>query len=353
MSDVIVLLIAAALKIGSSDIHVEAEEQGVVIRLRVDGTLQEAAVIDREKWRRMVSRLKILSKVKINIEDKPQDGCFTIFTSEEKIAVRASFLPTAYGESVVMRLRRLYRFGLSFEALGLMPRAFNVLSEEVDKPNGLVLVTGPTGSGKTTTLYAALNRLNKPGTKIITLEDPVEYELSGINQSQVEESKGYTFSSGLRSVLRQDPDIVMIGEMRDLETAEIAVRAALTGHLVLSTLHTDDAAGVIPRLLDLGIKPSLLTPALNAIVGQRLVRKLCPKCKAVHELTAEEEEKVKKILAVISPKAQVDVPKELPKVYKAVGCDACNGIYRDEFGLRNISHGPGYQGTDFQQRPLF
>ncbi len=337
MSDVIVLLIAAALKIGSSDIHVEAEEQGVVIRLRVDGVLQEAAVIDREKWRRMVSRLKILSKVKINIEDKPQDGRFTIFTAAEKIAVRASFLPTAYGESVVMRLLRSSSVGLPFEALGLMPRAYEILKEEVDKPNGLVLVTGPTGSGKTTTLYAALNRLNKPGTKIITLEDPVEYELAGINQSQVEESKGYTFSSGLRSVLRQDPDIVMIGEMRDLETAEIAVRASLTGHLVLSTLHTNDAAGVIPRLLDLGIKPYLLTPALNAIIGQRLVRKLCPKCKAVHDLTPEEEAKVKKILAVISPKAQIDVPKELPKVYKAVGCNECNGLgYKGRVGIYEI-----------------
>jgi len=337
MSDVIVLLIATALKIGSSDIHVEAEEQGVVIRLRVDGVLQEAAVINREKWRRIISRLKILSKVKINVDDKPQDGRFDITTSEDKIAVRSSFLPTAFGESVVMRLLKSSSVGLPFEELGLVKQEYEKLAQEVDKPNGLVLVTGPTGSGKTTTLYAMLKRLNKPGTKIITLEDPVEYELEGVNQSQVDEAKGYTFSSGLRSILRQDPDIVMVGETRDLETAEIAVRAALTGHLVLSTLHTNDASGVIPRLLDLGIQPYLLSPALNAIVGQRLIRKLCSQCKTKREVSPEEEEKIKKILAVISPKANIDVPKELPTIYKAVGCEACNNLgYKGRIGIYEV-----------------
>lgn len=337
MSDMLVLLIATALKIGSSDIHVEAEEKGVVIRLRVDGVLQEAAVINNDKWKRIISRLKILSKVKINVENKPQDGRFDINTADEKVAVRSSFLPTAFGESVVMRLLHSSSISLSFEELGLIKHEYERLAEEVDKPNGLVLVTGPTGSGKTTTLYAMLNRLNKPGTKIITLEDPIEYQLPGINQSQVDESKGYNFSSGLRSVLRQDPDIVMVGETRDLETAEIAVRAALTGHLVLSTLHTNDAAGVIPRLLDLGIQPYLLSPALNGIVGQRLVRKLCPKCKAKREVSSEEEEKIKKILAVISPHANVDVPKELPEIYKAVGCPACNNLgYKGRIGIYEI-----------------
>ncbi len=337
ISDILVLLIATALKIGSSDIHVEAEEKGVVIRLRVDGVLQEAAVIENTKWKRIISRLKILSKVKINIEDKPQDGRFDIISNEEKIAVRSSFLPTAYGESVVMRLLRSSSIALSFEELGLIKHEYERLAEEVDKPNGLVLVTGPTGSGKTTTLYAMLNRLNKPGTKIITLEDPIEYQLPNINQSQVEETKGYTFSAGLRSVLRQDPDIVMVGETRDLETAEIAVRAALTGHLVLTTLHTNDASGVIPRLLDLGIPPYLLSPALNAIVGQRLVRKLCPNCKVKREMSTDDEDKVKKILAVISPRANVDIPKELPEIFKAVGCDKCNGIgYKGRIGIYEV-----------------
>ncbi len=337
MSDVIVLLIAAALKTNSSDIHIEAEEKGVAIRLRVDGTLQQAAVIGRDRWKRIISRLKVLSKVKINIEDKPQDGRFTIFTAQEKIAVRASFLPTAFGESVVMRLLHSSGDELGFENMGLRPSESTKLKEEIDKPHGSVLVTGPTGPGKTTTLYASLQYLNKPGTKIITLEDPIEYQLDNINQSQVDESKDYTFSTGLRSVLRQDPDIVMIGEMRDLETAEISVRAALTGHLVLSTVHTNDAAGAIPRLLDLGIQPYLLMPALNVIVGQRLVRKLCPACKTEYALTEEETDKVRKILAVISPKAGIDVPKTLPPLYRAVGCEACSGLgYKGRTGIYEI-----------------
>jgi len=337
MSDVIILIIAAALKIGSSDVHIEAEEKGVIVRLRVDGVLQEAAVIERDKWHRVISRLKALSKVKINVDDKPQDGRFDITTTEEKIAVRSSFLPTAFGESVVMRLLRSSSISLNFEELGLMPRVYEVLQNEVDKPNGLVLVTGPTGSGKTTTLYAMINRLNRPGTKIITLEDPIEYELPGINQSQVDEAKGYTFSSGLRSVLRQDPDIVMVGETRDLETAEIAVRASLTGHLVLSTLHTNDAAGVIPRLLDLGVQAYLLSPALNVIVAQRLVRKLCPKCRQAKTANPEEIEKIKKILAVISPRANIDVPKEIPTIYQAAGCEACHNLgYKGRIGIYEV-----------------
>lgn len=337
MSDVIVLLIATALKLNSSDIHVEAEEEGVVIRLRVDGVLQQAAVIDKERWRHIISRLKILSKVKININNKPQEGRFTIFTAAEEIAVRASFLPTAFGESVVMRLLHANSIKLSFDTLGISAKALTQLQAEVDKPNGLILVTGPTGSGKTTTLYATLNYLNKPGTKIITLEDPIEYQLKNINQSQVNESSGYTFSAGLRSVLRQDPDIVMIGEMRDLETAEIGVRAALTGHLVLSTVHTNDAASAIPRLLDLGVKPYLLSPAINAIIGQRLVRRLCPHCKQAQELPPIEIEKVKKILAVISPVANIDIPKTLPPIYQAVGCEQCNNIgYQGRVGIYEI-----------------
>lgn len=337
MSDMLVLIIAAAIKVGSSDVHIEAEENGVAVRLRVDGTLQEAATIGKEKWKQVTARLKILSKVKINIENKPQDGRFTIKANDEDLVVRSSFLPTAYGESVVMRLLRLGAVSLPFNDLGLSERDQKILAEEIVKPNGMILVTGPTGSGKTTTLYSVLNQLNKPGTKIITLEDPIEYQLEGINQSQVEEEKGYTFSIGLRSVLRQDPDIVMVGEMRDIETAEIAVRAALTGHLVLSTLHTNDAAGVIPRLLDLGVHSYLLSPSINAIVGQRLVRRLCPHCKKKQALLPDEEAKLKKILAVISPKAGVDIPKDLSEIYKSVGCEKCNGLgYKGRVGIYEI-----------------
>jgi len=337
-SDVVTLILATALKTGASDIHIEAENENIVVRLRIDGVLQEAATIEKDKWKKIISRMKILAGVKINIEDKPQDGRYSIFLSNERIDVRSSFLPTSYGESVVMRLLRSSSIGLSFDDLGLRPQAYEILKKEIEKPNGLVLTTGPTGSGKTTTLYAILNKLNQPGTKIITLEDPIEYQLNGISQSQVEAKKGYTFASGLRSILRQDPNIVMVGEIRDLETAEIAIQASLTGHLVLSTLHTNDASGVIPRLIDMGIKPYFLVPSINAVIGQRLLRKVCPNCKQIHELTEEEEFLVRKILAVISPKSGIKIPTVLPTIYKAgPGCEKCAGIgYKGRLGIYEI-----------------
>jgi len=338
ISDVITLMLAAAIKVEASDIHVEAEGKGSVIRLRIDGVLQEAAVITGDKWRRIATRMKILAKVKINITDKPQDGRFSITLSDRKLDVRASFLPTSYGESVVLRLLDSSAASLEFEKLGIRSEVFDILKREIAKPNGLILTTGPTGSGKTTSLYAILNKLNKPGIKIITLEDPIEYQLPGINQSQVDTSKGYSFSDGLRSILRQDPNILMIGEIRDLETAEIAVQSSITGHLVLSTLHTNDAAGVIPRLIDLGVKPYFLVPSINAIVGQRLVRRLCPICRQEHILTDDEKDQVDKILAVISPKSGVSVPNNLPKIYKAgAGCPACNFTgYKGRLGIYEI-----------------
>lgn len=338
ISDVVTLILATALKVGSSDIHIEAESDSIVVRLRIDGVLQEAATINKSKWKKIISRMKIMAGVKINIEDKPQDGRYSIFLKNERVDVRSSFLPTSYGESVVMRLLKSSSVGLSFEDLGLRPQANEILKKEIEKPNGLILTTGPTGSGKTTTLYAILNKLNEPGTKIITLEDPIEYQLTGISQSQIDAKKGYTFASGLRSILRQDPDIVMVGETRDLETAEIAVQASLTGHLVLSTLHTNDASGVIPRLIDMGIKPYFLIPSINVVIGQRLIRKLCPKCKEVHNLNTEEEELVKKILSVISPKSGIDIPSTLPTIYKAgAGCDSCNGLgYKGRAGIYEV-----------------
>ncbi len=338
ITDVVTLMLATALKVGGSDIHIEAEEKGVAIRIRIDGVLQKAALIDREKWHKIISRLKILARVKINIDDQPQDGRYTIYLSDKKIDVRCSFLPTAYGESVVMRLLDSATANLEFEKLGIRPEIMPILNKEISKPNGLILTVGPTGSGKTTTLYAILNKLNQPGTKIITLEDPIEYELNGINQSQVNEKSGYTFSDGLRSILRQDPNIVMIGEIRDLETAEISVQASLTGHLVLSTLHTNDAAGTIPRLVDMGVKPYFLVPSINVVIGQRLVRKLCPHCKKIHSLEAKETDQINKILAVISPKAKVEIPASLPTLYQAgAGCQYCNFTgYKGRIGIYEI-----------------
>ena len=338
ITDVVTLMLATAIKVGASDVHIEAEEAGVAIRIRIDGVLQDAALISREKWDKIISRLKILARVKINITNKPQDGRYTIYLKDKKIEVRCSFLPTSFGESVVMRILDSTATILELEHLGIRPEIMPILKREILKPNGLTLTTGPTGGGKSTTLYALLSFINKPGTKIITLEDPIEYQLPGINQSQVNEKSGYTFSDGLRSILRQDPNVIMIGEIRDLETAEISVQASLTGHTVLSSLHTNDAAGVIPRLIDIGVKPYFLVPAINAVIGQRLVRKLCPKCRQEHDLTTDETEQVNKILAVISPKAGIDVPATLPKIYKAgAGCEACNFIgYKGRMGIFEV-----------------
>jgi type II secretory ATPase GspE/PulE/Tfp pilus assembly ATPase PilB-like protein len=338
ITDVVTLILATAIKIGASDVHIEAEEAGVAIRLRIDGVLQDAATISREKWHKISTRLKILAKVKINIENKPQDGRYTIHLNDRNIDVRCSFLPTSFGESVVMRLLDSSVTTLEFDSLGIRPEIMAQLQREINKPNGLILTTGPTGSGKTTTLYAIINKLNKPGTKIITLEDPIEYQMPGINQSQVDSKHGYSFSDGLRSILRQDPNIVMVGEIRDLETAEISVQASLTGHLVLSTLHTNDAAGVIPRLIDIGVKPYFLSPSINAVIGQRLVRKLCPHCREIHEPEIGEKEQLDKILAVISPKANLNIPPHLPIIYKAgAGCEYCGFIgYKGRIGIYEI-----------------
>ncbi len=338
VSDIVTLLLATAIKIKASDIHIESEEKSVAIRFRVDGVLQEAAKLDKSHWRKIISRMKILAKVKINIDDKPQDGRYTIFLKEGKIDVRSSFLPTAYGESVVMRLLDSKAIALDLANLGLRPEMLKILENEIKKPNGLILTTGPTGSGKTTTLYAIIKQLNKPGTKIITLEDPIEYQLEGINQSQVDKSSDYDFAKGLKSILRQDPNIVMVGEIRDKETAETSVQASLTGHLVLSTLHTNDAAGVIPRMIDIGVKPYFLVPSINAIIGQRLARRLCSNCKEKHLLNEEEKEQIQKILAVISPKAKIEIPTEYSEIYKAgKGCEKCSGLkYKGRLGIYEI-----------------
>lgn len=300
-TDIITLIFGAALKIGTSDVHVEAEEEDVKVRFRIDGRLRDAATLPKTAWKQMIGRLKLLAGVKINIEDVPQDGRITIYLTNEKIDIRVSFLPTAFGESVVMRILRPKAIALEFDSLGIRGKALERLMQEIEKPNGMIITTGPTGSGKTTTLYAILKKLNSPTEKIITLEDPIEYKLQGINQSQVDHAKGYDFAKGLRSILRQDPDIVMVGEIRDVETAEIAIQAALTGHLVVSTIHTNSAAGAIPRFMSMGVKPFLLAPALNAVIGQRLVRRLKKETAIPAKLSAAKLKQVKEILSSISP----------------------------------------------------
>lgn len=335
ISDTITIIMAAAIKSGSSDMHIEAEEKEIKVRLRIDGVLHDIAILDKQFWQKIISRLKGLAGVKININDKPQDGRISIYTKKERIDIRVSFLPTNYGESVVMRLLRSSTVGLAFEDLGIRDKAFNQLKKEVERPNGMIVTTGPTGSGKTTTLYAILKKLNSPETKIITVEDPIEYQLGGINQSQT--NKDYTFAKALRSIVRQDPDIIMVGEIRDLETAEVAIQAALTGHLVLSTIHTNDAAGAIPRFLSMGAKSFLLAPAINAIIGQRLVRRLCQKCKQPVEIDEETLKRVKGILEKLPAEDKKEIDFNNLKFYQSAGCPVCQEIgYKGRIGIYEI-----------------
>lgn len=333
-------ILAGAIRTNASDIHVEAEEEDVKIRYRIDGILHDVASVPKDFWKKIISRVKIVSGMKINVDNVPQDGRITIETKNEKLDIRVSALPTAFGESVVMRLLRPSTTALTFDELGLRGRAYADLKREVERPNGMILTTGPTGSGKTTTLYAVLNKVNTPSVKIITLEDPIEYKLKGVNQSQVDHAAGYDFARGLRSILRQDPDIVMVGEIRDGETADIAIQASLTGHLVLSTVHTNDAAGAIPRLLSMGAQSHLLAPALNAVIGQRLVRRLCEKCKAPADLAPDILERVQKIFAEIPAGAEEAARVKdagALQFFAAKGCDVCHNLgYKGRIGIYEI-----------------
>ncbi|MFA6551599.1 MAG: GspE/PulE family protein [Patescibacteria group bacterium] len=339
VTQIISLMLAAAVKSRSSDIHVEGEEKEIKVRFRVDGVLHDVAVLDRKIWPKVISRLKLLAKVKINVEDRPQDGRFSIFMQARQIDIRVSFLPTSFGESIVMRLLDSNQEDISFEKLGLIGKPFEELKRQIERPNGMVITTGPTGSGKTTTLYAILKKLNDKETKIITIEDPIEYQLTGVNQSQVSEL--YTFAKGLRSIVRQDPDIIMVGEIRDLDTAEIAVQAALTGHLVLSTIHTNDASGTIPRFLSMGVKPYLLAPALNAMIGQRLVRKICESCKTETVISDEQKKRVEDIISKMNDETKKEISAQgglaSAKFYKGAGCSACQGLgYKGRVGIYEI-----------------
>ncbi|MDD5749701.1 MAG: GspE/PulE family protein [Patescibacteria group bacterium] len=354
LSEIVTIIISAGLQFRASDIHIEAEEKDVKIRLRIDGVLHDVVVLPKDAWPKINSRIKLLAGLKINIENKPQDGRFTINLSKDVVDVRVSSIPSAFGESIVLRLLRASAVGLEFESLGLRGKSFNDLKNEIDKPNGMVLATGPTGSGKTTTLYAILNKINSPDTKIVTLEDPIEYKLPGIVQSQVQSSDGqsgsestegesrkkdiYTFGRGIRAMLRQDPDVVMVGEIRDLETADTAINAALTGHLMLSTLHTNSAAATIPRLLAMGVKPFLLAPSLNAIIGQRLVRRLCQHCKQEdNEIDNKTMTAILNALNAIAPESGYKPDLNNLKFYKSPGCEKCQKIgYKGRVGIYEV-----------------
>jgi type IV pilus assembly protein PilB len=336
-TDLVTLILAGAIEASSSDIHIESEETAITLRYRIDGILRNVATIPKERWKELIGRVKLLAGLKLNVADIPQDGRISIASSGGAVDIRVSTLPTTWGESIVMRLLMPTAVGLAFDQLGVRGNAAAVLAREIERPNGMILTTGPTGSGKTTTLYAILQKLNTPGTKIITLEDPVEYKIKGLNQSQINPSHDYTFAKGLRAILRQDPDVVMIGEIRDLETAEIAVQAALTGHLVLSTVHTNSAAGAIPRLLSMGVKPFLLAPALNAVIGQRLARRLREDTRIPATLSNEQSKKIHDILETLPPDERASLPSDPSTFFTAPQTpDDPNGGYKGRVGIYEV-----------------
>ncbi len=338
ISHLLEIILAGAIAIKASDIHIEPEKDRGRLRMRLDGVLQDINFFGLDIYRLLNSRIKLLSGMKLTSKIA-QDGRFSIMEEKEELSIRTSLIPGAYGESIVMRILDPKSIQVKLEELGIEPYLFSVIEKEIVKPNGLILVTGPTGSGKTTTLYAFLRRIYSPEIKIITIEDPIEYHLTGITQTQTNDERGYTFNGGLQSALRQDPDVVMVGEIRDKETAETAVQASLTGHIVFSTLHTNNAAGVIPRLIDLGVNPKILVSALSLSIAQRLVRKLCQFCKKEYTPTEKENQTIKLVMDSIknegkslsnyniNPDAQI-------KIFNTVGCDKCNKTgYKGRMGI--------------------
>ncbi len=333
------IILAGAIGINASDIHFEPEEDHVRMRYRLDGVLQDILSIDQKTYKLLHSRIKLISGMKLTSDNIAQDGRFSIFLGDEEISVRVSAIPGAYGESIVLRILNPKSIQVELESMGIDPKLFEVINREIKKPNGMILLTGPTGSGKTTTLYAFIRRIYSPEIKIITIEDPIEYHLAGITQTQTDNEHGYTFIEGLRSALRQDPDVIMVGEIRDSETAKIAVESALTGHMVFSTLHTNNAAGVIPRLIDLEVNPKILVSALTLSIAQRLVRKLCPDCKKELEVPEKDKTLMAGIIAhaidVGKDLSRYNLTKETPiKLWGPIGCDKCNKTgYKGRIGV--------------------
>ncbi len=319
-------LIAEALIKRASDIHVEPYEGKIRVRYRIDGALQEAAVLPKKVQNAITARLKIMSNMDITQRQIPQDGRFKVRLEEKEVDFRVSVLPISFGEKVVMRALDKSNLTIGLEALGFLPQAMDAFQYAVSRPYGMILVTGPTGSGKSTTLYSVLNKLNTPEKNLITIEDPVEYQVEGITQVQVKPDIGLTFSQGLRSILRQSPDVLMVGEIRDFETGDIAIKAALTGALLLSTLHTNDAPGAVTRLMDMGVEPFLIASSVIAVAAQRLARKICPYCKEQYRIPQS-----------VLDRLELEVDAKDISVYKGKGCEKCGGSgYRGRFALLEV-----------------
>ncbi len=332
ISKILEIILAGAINLGASDIHLEPEENYVRMRYRLDGVLNDCLDFDHDTYKLLVSRIKLTSNMKLNVRGKSQDGRFSIKLNDYDIEIRASLIPGGYGESVVLRVLNPNEIAVPLEELGINERLLKILVHELTKPNGMILNTGPTGSGKTTTLYAFIKKIFSPDIKIITIENPIEYHLPGIVQTQTDDEKGYTFLEGLRSALRQDPDVIMVGEIRDAETAQIAVNAALTGHLVFSTLHTNDAAGTYPRLIDLGVNPKVITSAINISMAQRLVRKLCPDCKKKTDENLNSAI-IEAVLSTIADKTYLE-KVDKTNIFAPVGCEKCNNTgYKGRIGI--------------------
>lgn len=328
ITEILEIILGGAIALKASDIHIEPNEENSNFRLRIDGILYSISdKISKKTQKLITTRIKLLSNLKLNIKDEAQDGRFTINLPKRKIEIRTSLIPSEFGETIVLRLLDPNALKINLEDLGWREDDLKIIRQEINKPNGLILNTGPTGSGKTTTLYSFLREKLTSEIKIITIEDPIEYHIDGISQTQTEPEAGYTFASGLRSILRQDPDVILVGEIRDPETAGIAINASLTGHMVFSTLHTNNAIGAIPRLLDLKTKPNILGPALSIIIAQRLVRKLCDECKIKQESTKENTKEINKFLKKLPNRVNKENYKKI-NIYKPnpEGCEKCNKI---------------------------
>ena len=332
-----------AAKSKASDVHIEPLEKALIIRCRVDGVLRQVMKLDKSMEPALVSRIKILANLKIDEHRIPQDGQFTVAIDGQEIDLRIAISPVVWGEQVVIRLLNKSDTAMEVEKMGMTGQALGTVLHGIAQPNGMILTSGPTGSGKSTTLYALIKKIKNESINIVTLEDPVEYKMDGVNQIQVNPDAGLTFASGLRSILRQDPDVVMVGEIRDTETANLAVQAALTGHLVFSTLHTNSAAGILPRLLDMGIEPFLLASTLNTVIGQRLVRRVAPKHETFQSSTAQTQE-INKVVGSILPQSR----EQIPAVSETLGYNglplAGQTSYTLVRGLEDVDAPGGYVG---------